>query len=175
MTRVILTLLALTAPLVGGQAQPKMPTFLSATPLEPTLVTPHLDARAVSAVRVGVGGTATLVVLVTPKPKMHVYSADVDGYAPFTLTTQPQPGMSVGKVAYPSSELYVFPPTGESSRAYIKPFKVTVPLTFSVAARASAEGSASRAPGVVTLRYQACDDAVCYRPTTGSFVFEIIR
>ena len=31
-------------------------------------------------------------------------------------------------------------------------------------------GQTSRAPGVVTLRYQACDDAVCYRPTTGSFV-----
>ena len=152
MTRAILTLLALTASVAAGQAQPKMPTFLSAAALEPTLVTPHLDARAVSTVRVGVDGTATLVVLVTPKPRMHVYAADVDGYVPFTLTTQPQPGMRVGKVAYPSSELYVFPPTGESSRAYMKPFKITVPLTFAAEARAGGQSSTSRAPGVVTLR-----------------------
>jgi carbamoyl-phosphate synthase large subunit len=31
------------------------------------------------------------------------------------------------------------------------------------------------APGVVMLRYQACDDTVCYRPTTGRFAFDIVR
>jgi hypothetical protein len=171
MTRVLVTLLALAASVLPGAAQPKPPAFLSEAALDPTLITPHLEARAVNAVRVAADGKATLVVLVTPKPRMHIYSADVDRFVPFTLTTQPQPGMNVGKVAYPSSELYVFPPTGESARAYIKPFRVTVPLTFSGAGRANAQGS--RTPGVVTLRYQACDDAVCYRPTTGSFVFEI--
>ena len=175
MTHAILTLLALTASVVAGQVQPEVPAFLSDAPLAPTLVTPHLDARAVSTVRVAADGAATLVVLVTPKPRMHVYSADVDGYVPFTLTVQPQPGMSVGKVVYPSSELYVFPPTGESSRAYMKPFKLAVPLRFATGVRAEAQGSTSGTPGVVTLRYQACDDRVCYRPTTGSFVVEIVR
>jgi len=169
MTRALVMLLALAASVVPGTAQPKPPPFLSEAALEPTLITPHLEARAVSAVRAGADGKATLVVLVTPKPRMHVYSADVEEFVSFTLTTQPQPGMTVGKAVYPSSELYVFPPTGESSRAYIKPFRVTVPLTFTAQGRTNG----SRAPGVVTLRYQACDDAVCYRPTTGSFVFEI--
>jgi hypothetical protein len=175
MTRAILTLLAFIAPVVALESQSKLPAFMSGDRLEPTLVTPHLEAGAVSEVRVGADGRATLVVLVKPKPRMHIYSADVDGYMPFTLTMQPQRDMSVGKVAYPSSELYVFAPTGESSRAYMKPFKVTVPLAFGAESRARTEGRTSGTPGVVTLRYQACDDAVCYRPTSGSFVFEIIR
>ena len=161
--------------LVGAPGPAEDADVPVADPLEPTLVTPHLDARAVSAVRVGADGTATLVVLVTPKPRMHVYSADVDGYVPFTLTTQPQPGMSVGKVAYPSSETLRVPADRRVLACLHEAVQGHVPLTFAAEARARAQAAPPRTPGVVTLRYQACDDAVCYRPTTGSFVFEIIR
>jgi len=169
MTRswLVLVLMATAATL---SAQLKAPSFLAPAALEPTLVTPHLDARAAGDVIVDAGGAATLVILVTPKPKMHVYSADVEGYVPFTVTVAPSPGVKPGKVAHARSELYVFPPTGESSRAYMKPFKVSVPLTVSAEGRAQARKGT---PGVVTLRYQACDDAVCYRPTTGSFTYTI--
>ena len=48
-----------------------------------------------------------------------------------------------------------------------------MPLTVTPDARSKARAKAWGTPGVVTLRYQACDDTVCYRPTTGSFVFTI--
>jgi DsbC/DsbD-like thiol-disulfide interchange protein len=168
MRRLLLAGLVLTAVAVPA-AQPRPPSFLAEAPLNPTLTTPHLEARAAGDVTIGADGRASLVVLVTPRPKMHVYSADVEGYVPFSVKVQAPAGVEAGKVAYPAPELYVFPPTGESSRAYIKPFKVTVPLTFPADARARAR----TVPGVVTLRYQACDDTVCYRPTTGSFVFTV--
>ena len=154
-------------------AQPRPPSFLADAPLDPVLTTPHLEARATGEVTIGADGKASLVVQVTPKPKMHVYSADVDGYVPFTLKVQGPTGVTAGKVSYPPPELYVFPPTGEASRAYMKPFRVTVPLTVTADARSTAHAKAWGTPGVVTLRYQACDDTVCYRPTTGSFVFTI--
>ena len=116
-------------------AQPRPPSFLADAPLDPVLTTPHLEARATGEVTIGADGKASLVVQVTPKPKMHVYSADVDGYVPFTLKVQGPAGVTAGTVSYPSPELYVFPPTGESSRAYMKPFRVTVPLTVTADAR----------------------------------------
>ena len=163
-----LVLLLAAAPLT---AQTRTPSFLSRTPLEPTLVTPHLEARAASDVRVGPDGKGLLVLLVTPRAKMHVYSADVEGYVPFTVNVHGPDGVTAGKVRYPAPELYVFPPTGESSRAYIQRFTVSVPLTVDVG-RGPPRTDAS---GVVTLRYQACDDAVCYRPTAGSFTYRIVR
>ena len=42
---------------------------------------------------------------------------------------------------------------------------------FAIRFRARLKGEPQRV--TATLRYQACDDTVCYRPTTGSFVFTI--
>ena len=66
------------------------------------------------------------------------------------------------------------PPTGESSRVYVKPFRVTQAFVLTPAARRTlaAQGSV---PGVAQLRYQACDDRVCYRPATGTLTFTIVK
>ena len=40
-----------------------------------------------------------------------------------------------GKVTYPAAETYVFPPTGETSRVYMKPFKVTQAIVLGPEAR----------------------------------------
>lgn len=155
------------------QAQPRVPPLLDAAPLDPELVTPHLSAQATGPVRIGADGRAVVTVVVTPTARMHVYAADAAGYVPFTLKVDPRPGVTPGKVTYPAPETYVFPPTGETSRVYTKPFEVTQAIVVAPDVR---QALASRAgtPGVVTLRYQACDDTVCYRPTTGSFVFTFV-
>lgn len=151
-------------------AQPRAPAFLDA-PLEPTLITPHLEAVARGPLRLDANGRGTLTVLVTPKARMHVYAADVTGFVPFSLTIA-LPAGTAGRIAYPKAETYVFPPTGESSRVYMKPFEVTHAITVTAEVRkALSEGR--RVNGVASVRYQACDDTVCYRPTTGRFVFEV--
>jgi len=155
-------------------AQPKQPSFLADAPLNPRVGTLHLEAQAEGPVRVGADGRGTVTVVVTPKPGMHVYAADAEGYVPFTMKVEPPAGVSTGKATYPAAETYVFPPTGETSRVYMTPFRVAQAIVLGPEARKTlaAEG---RLDGVVTLRYQACDDTVCYRPTTGRFAFEIIR
>lgn len=169
-------LLALCLLLGAGvaSAQPRLPAFLAAVPLSPKLETPHLQAQARGPVRVGADGRGTLTVVVTPRPKMHVYAADVAGYVPFTLKVEPLASLTPGKVTYPTAETYVFPPTGETSRVYMKPFEVTQALTLTPDAR-KALAARRRVDGVTTLRYQACDDTVCYRVTTGAFVIEIVE
>ena len=70
-------------------AQPKPPSFLADAPLNPRLGTLHLEAQADAPVRIGADGRGTVTVIVTPKPKMHVYAADADGYVPFTMKVEP--------------------------------------------------------------------------------------
>lgn len=155
-------------------AQPRTPSFLADPPATVRLDTLHLQAQVDGPVRAGADGRATVAVRVTPKTKMHVYAPDVQGYVPFTLAVQAAPGLTMGKVTYPPSETYVFPPTGESSRAYMRPFVVTQVLTISGEARQKL-AAGGRIDGAVTVRYQACDDRVCYRPTSGTLAFEIVR
>ncbi len=155
-------------------AQPKSPGFLADGPLDPRLDTLHLVAQAEGPVRVDSAGRATVTVVVSPKAGMHVYAADADGYVPFTIDVQATPPVVSGKRAYPRAETYVFPPTGETSRVYVKPFRVTQSVVMGADAR-KALAAGRRLSGVVTLRYQACDETVCYRPTTGRFVVEFVE
>lgn len=154
-------------------AQPRVPPFLDAAPLDPTLVTAHLQAEASGPVRIGTDGRGTVTVVVTPKARMHVYASDVEGaYVPFTFKVAGPPSVTAGKVSYPAAETYVFPPTGETSKVYTRPFEVKQAVTLSAEARKMLEAGKT-ITGVGSVRYQACDDKVCYRPASGSFVFEI--
>lgn len=165
--------LALLLSASAATAQAPVPPFLDAAPLNPKLVTPHLDAMASGPLRVGADGRGTLTVVVTPRARMHVYAADVDGYVPFTVKIA-APAGTAGRITYPKAETYVFPPTGETSRVYMKPFEVTHAITLAAEVRKALD-EGRRVNGVASLRYQACDDTVCYRPTTGSFVFDVVR
>lgn len=172
--RVLLILsLALLAPRVSV-AQARVPSFLETEPATARLSTRHLEAVAEGAVRVAADGRAIVRVLVTPGPKMHVYAPDVAGYVPFALSVEPAKGIVAGKVTYPPSETYVFPPTGEASRAYMQPFIVSQAITVDAATRRRV---AAGTPVTlrVALRYQACDDRVCYRPLSGTLSVDLTR
>lgn len=158
----------------GSSAQRRVPSFLETEPATARLSTRHLEAVADGDVRVTPDGRAIVRVLVTPGPKMHVYGPDVTGYVPFSLLVEPSRGVVAGKVTYPPSETYVFPPTGESSRAYMKPFVVSQAITVDAATRRLL---AAGTPVTlrVSLRYQACDDRVCYRPTSGALGVTLTR
>ena len=171
----VLIVSALALAIAGGtaQAQPRTPAFLDEAPAA-RVDTRHLQASIDGPVRLSDAGRAVVTLLVTPKPRMHVYAADVDGYVPFTVMAEPQPGVEAGKVTYPPSETYVFPPTGESSRVYMAPFRVTQALRVSSELRKKIVAGEA-AGGVLVIRYQACDDAVCYRPTTETIAFDFAK
>ena len=118
----------------------------------------HVTVSATSsAVAVSRGGTVTLWADVTPKPNIHVYAADQQGFTPVRLVTTPLGGITVGKVKYPTPELARTLGVSEPVAVYSKPFRLALPITVMGSAKS---GDALTIAGVVN--YQACDDRICY-------------
>lgn len=120
------------------------------------VATPPIERSAAPGARVA------LTVKVTPKPKMHVYSPEQPDVIPISLTLNAG-DFKPHAVVLPKPEKYFFQPLNETQLVYSKPFTIVQDVTIAPAAR-------QRAPATVTitgtLRYQACDDAVCYMPAS---------
>jgi len=174
MIRVLAIAVTLATLALPAANQSRTPSFLAGEDDAVKLDTPHLQASVEGDVRIGADGRGVMTLAVAPKPKMHVYAADAKGYVPFTLRVEPVAILVPGRVAYPAAEVLVLPPGGETSRVYSKPFKVTQAFVLTPDGRKTLTDS-GRVPAVAQIRYQACDDAVCYRPTTGRVSFDVVR
>jgi DsbC/DsbD-like thiol-disulfide interchange protein len=120
--------------------------------------TKHLKISAsVSPAAAGPGRAVSLFVDIEPKPKMHVYAPDQKDYIPVALKLAPDAAFKAGAPQFPKAESYFFAPLKETQRVYSKPFRIVQPVTL--AAGASGELTIKG-----TVRYQACDDAICYVP-----------
>ena len=138
---------------------------LAQVPAKPAPIeTAHLTV-ALSAAAVTAGGKTTLFLDVTPKPKMHVYSPGQEGYIAIALTLDTDPGVVAAKAKYPAGEKYVMPALNETILVYGKPFRITQAVTI----RPSAGPKTIKG----SLRYQACDDQICYLPKTVSVEWTI--
>lgn len=78
---------------------------------------------------------------------------------PTALTLQPPPGVTIGKITYPAASDLKQAGQKEPLAVFGHAFTITV----------DAEVAATTAPGDLViparLRYQACDEAMCYPPT----------
>ncbi len=122
------------------------------------LATSASDAHAAPGTRI------SLVVDITPKPKMHVYAPEQKDVIPVSLALD-SGEFKVHPPQFPRAEKYFFTPLDETQLVYSKPFRIvqeiTVGLTPAVRERARSGGSLAITG---TLKYQACDDAICYMP-----------
>jgi len=118
------------------------------------------DAVAAPGVRL------SLIADVTPGEKMHVYAPDQDGYIPVTLTLEDSDDFKLAApVEFPSPGSYYFEPLDETVAVYTEPFRIRQEITLSLSREFRARATARETLTVKgTLAYQACDDAVCYRP-----------
>jgi thiol:disulfide interchange protein DsbD len=121
--------------------------------------TAHLTITTSTSVEtVAPGGRATLVVDVVPKPRMHVYAPEQKAYLPVSLQVDRNADVTSRPPIFPKGESFFFAPTSETQIVYSHPFRIEVPVSV----------AKSRKPGTLalggTLRYQACDDKVCYLP-----------
>jgi len=117
--------------------------------------TAHLKiSTSVTAVA---GKKATLQLDVEPKPGMHVYSPGQKDYIVVQLTLEANPAVTAAKAKFPAGEKFVMPALNETQIVYSKPFRITQDVTLK-----SAPGAPVTVKG--TLRYQACDDKICYVP-----------
>src|SRR5258708_28891394 len=138
----------------------------------------HVDVRAtkIAGAQVTVTSYATdevaaqgthfsLVLDVTPGPRVHVYAPGASDYKPVAITLEPQPGLVLRAPQYPKSEDYFFKPLKEHVPVYQHPFRIVQDVTLDP----SPEGTAALKDITnLTIRgpfdYQTCDDKVCFTP-----------
>jgi DsbC/DsbD-like thiol-disulfide interchange protein len=113
------------------------------------------------------GHRVTLTLDVTPGPRVHVYAPGQDGYIPVDVTLAPSDDYKIATARYPAPATFVFAPLKETVKVYDQPFRigqdVTLTLTRSMRQRGTARETLTIAG---SLRYQACDDKVCFPPDT---------
>jgi DsbC/DsbD-like thiol-disulfide interchange protein len=112
-----------------------------------------------SAGRAAAGATLSLSIDIAPKPKMHVYAPGEKDGIPVTLTIEPNPAIKVGAPVFPPPQKYYFEPLKLTQLVYSKPFTIVQPVTLAAASSGDRELTIEG-----SLRYQACDDRVCYLP-----------
>jgi DsbC/DsbD-like thiol-disulfide interchange protein len=153
-----LTLVCLAVVVAGGGAVRGMQLE---TVDETRVETKHLTlTMSTGAATVAPGKTVSLYVDVVPKAKMHVYAPDQTDYIPIELKIETASGFRAQAIKYPASEPFYFEPLKETQRVYSKAFRIIQPIT--VAQNAAASTLTVKG----TVRYQACDDAICYLPQT---------
>ena len=114
---------------------------------------------------VTVGQRIALVLDIELKPNMHVYAPGVEGYIPIDWTMKESDAASVHEVSLPKSTMLHLPAIDETVPVYTGRFRLTRDVTIGPADKVKSLADAlGRFTVEGTLRYQACDDRVCYIP-----------
>ena len=106
------------------------------------------------------GGKVTLTLDVTPDRNIHVYAPGAKEFVATTLKLTPQNGVTAGNPVYPPAELILDPILNKRIPEYVKPFRITQPVTLPAKTKG---GESVTLSGVLT--YQACDDKMCFAPS----------
>ncbi len=114
---------------------------------------------AASNATVASGDRIALILDLDLDPGMHVYAPGVEGYIPIDWKMQDSPGATASAPVFPHSEKLYLKAIGETVPAYRNHFRLTRDITIGRPPDASGEFTVTGA-----LRYQACDDRVCYIP-----------
>jgi len=111
------------------------------------------------------GGRLTLVLDVVPKPGMHVYAPEQKDLIPVSLLLKADERIRAGARRLPPSEAYFFAPLGETQRVYSRPFRIEQEVRIADTPETRRRAASGEDLTIsATLRYQACDNAVCYLP-----------
>jgi DsbC/DsbD-like thiol-disulfide interchange protein len=142
---------------------------LTAAAASDPITTRHLSiATSTSAAAVAPGGRVSLVVEITLKEKMHVYAPGQSDVIPVSLTLTPGEAAAAKPVQFPQPEKREFKELGETHLVYSRPFRivqdVTIPASRNLSKRAASSEASLTVKGV--LKYQACDETICYAPVT---------
>jgi len=129
----------------------------------------HLRVSAsASNARVRSGQRISLVLDVQLGPRLHVYAPGVKSdYIPIEWSMKESPAMVVRAAAYPVAKMLRLEAIGETAPVFEGAFRllrdVTVARDATVKPLLDAEGKLTMEGA---LKYQACDDRLCYPPET---------
>jgi peroxiredoxin len=120
--------------------------------------------------RVGDKGTAvafSIILEVTPRPRVHVYAPGSSGYQAIGIRVAPQPFVRALPIAYPPSQTYTFKPLNERVQVYEKRFTLAQEIVLEGSPEATRALRGLESLTITgSLDYQACDDKVCFNPTS---------
>ena len=124
----------------------------------------QLTATASNSI-VAAGQRVALALDINLGPNMHVYAPDVEGYIPINWTMKESPAAAAHEVTYPASEKLHLVAIDETVPVYRNHFRLTRDITIGQDAKVRPSlDSAGKFTVEGTLRYQACDDRICYIP-----------
>lgn len=112
-----------------------------------------------SSATVAPGEHVTLTLDIDLYPGMHVYAPGVEGYIPIDWKMPDASGASVHAAVFPHAEKLYLKAIDETVPAYRNHFRLARELVIGPAPDPSGKLTIDG-----TLRYQACDDRVCYIP-----------
>lgn len=120
------------------------------------------------------GQRTMLFVDIELKPKVHVYAPGVKGYIPIDLKLDETKAVDVEGVKYPKSEILFLPAINEKVPVFQGKARISVEVKFAdtknLKPLVTPEGKV-----IIEgkLRFQACDDRVCYIPETLPLKWEL--
>ena len=128
----------------------------------------HLKVRTYpSDAAIAVGNRFTLVLDLTPAPRVHVYAPGAKGYRAVALKIDPQPFVRALDLGFPKAEIYHFKPLHERVPVYQKPLQLRQEIVLEGAPPAQAAFRGKDSVTITgTLEYQACDEKQCFNPVT---------
>jgi hypothetical protein len=105
------------------------------------------------------GERVALLIDIDLQAGMHVYAPGVEGYIPIEWKMEDASGVEAQAAVFPQAEKLYLKAIDETVPAYRSHFRLIRDVTIAAGASGplSIEG---------TLRYQACDDRLCYIPRT---------
>jgi AhpC/TSA family/Thiol:disulfide interchange protein DsbD, N-terminal len=131
-----------------------------------TLTAPHIGLiLRQSDETAAPGSRIRLIVEMNLAPNLHVYSPGVKGYIPVDLKLESAPEYKLDQVVYPHSKALYLVPIHEKVPVFSGKFRIVQDLTVSADrsfSRSLGEGKTLSVKG--ELKYQACDEKVCYTP-----------
>jgi hypothetical protein len=118
-------------------------------------VTPSANTETVYA-----GDHITLTLDVDLRPNVHVYAPGAENYIPITWTLDESPAYKTAEVHMPTPRKLYLPVIDETVPVYEGHFRLTRDVT--IGPESALHEDHIGIAGV--LRYQACDDQMCYKP-----------
>jgi hypothetical protein len=134
---------------------------------DPT-TTKHLTVAASPvSTSVASGARVSLALDISPKPTMHVYAPGQKDFIPVSLTLDANDRFKAAPARFPAAETLVVKELGETHLVYRKPFRIVQDVT--IAKRGTTGETRTGSSTIIvtgTLKYQACDDSICYAPVS---------
>jgi DsbC/DsbD-like thiol-disulfide interchange protein len=133
-----------------------------------TKVTKQLDLTlSASTESIAAGQRVSLVLDLSLHPKMHVYAPGVEHYMPISWEIAPSDAAKAQAVSWPKSNKLRLEAIDETVPVYTDEFRVARDIVFAPDAKLKMLVDDKGEVTIHgTLKYQACDDRMCYIPVS---------